>query len=579
MGKIITRKPWAFLDEFRGTYFTGEWPTLPEMLEITLQRFPQRNAFTVFEPDRITLTYTETLEKIKMLALWLKEQGVQKGDRVVVSGKNSPEWAIVFFAAGFADAVAVPIDYALHDKEIETLCNRAKPTIAFFDEERYPVFYEKAKTNPALGKVYGLNKKQGDAYVYNLKPKAPLSELKTTCVSSDMAALLFTSGTTGNPKGVMLSHNNLVSDCYIAQMNLPIYETDIFYALLPLHHSYTLLAVLIETVSVGAEVVFGKSLAVTKMLKELKEGKISMLLGVPLLFNKLIAGIMKGIKAKGFFISGVVYTMMGLSYSVKKVFGVNIGKKLFGPILKKAGLNHIRIAICGGGPLAASVFRRYNELGIDFVQGYGLTETSPIVALNPVEYFKIESVGSYFAPYMEAKVINANEDGVGELCFKGPMVMQGYYEMPEETKAVFTEDGFFKTGDLGKIDDENYIYLMGRAKNMIVTSGGKNVYPEEIENAFQLFYNEIEQITVCGYKTGEESADEEVEALIYISDALYTKNAGSRGETESDKKAQAAVSEIVNAVNKDLQPYQRITKITFLEKPLEMTTTQKVKRH
>lgn len=148
MGKIITRKPWAFLDEFRGTYFTGEWPTLPEMLEITLQRFPQRNAFTVFEPDRITLTYTETLEKIKMLALWLKEQGVQKGDRVVVSGKNSPEWAIVFFAAGFADAVAVPIDYALHDKEIETLCNRAKPTIAFFDEERYPVFYEKSKNQP-----------------------------------------------------------------------------------------------------------------------------------------------------------------------------------------------------------------------------------------------------------------------------------------------------------------------------------------------------------------------------------------------------------------------------------------------
>ena len=257
---------------------------------------------------------------------------------------------------------------------------------------------------------------------------------------------------------------------------------------------------------------------------------------------------------------------------------MNIGKKLFGSVLEKAGLNNIRIAICGGGPLASSVFRAYNELGIDFVQGYGLTETSPIVALNPVERFKIESVGRYFTPYMEAKIINANEDGIGELCFKGPMVMQGYYEMPEETKAVFTEDGFFKTGDLGKIDNEQYVYLMGRAKNMIVTSGGKNVYPEEIENAFQLFYNEIEQITVRGYKTGEQHTDEEVEALIYISDSLYAKDGGSRGETEADKKAQVEVSEIVNSVNKNLLPYQRITQITFLEKPLEMTTTHKVKR-
>ena len=578
MGKIISRKPWAFLDEFRGTYFTGDWPTLPEVFEITTRRFMERNAFTVFEPDRITLTYAETLEKIKTLALWLKEQGVKKGDRVVVSGKNSPGWAIAFFATGFADAVAVPIDYALHDGEIETLCNRAKPTVSFFDEERYETFVEKSHTNKNIGAVYGLNKNQDAAYIYNLKPQAPLSELKPTCTPDDLAALLFTSGTTGNPKGVMLSHRNLVSDCYIAQTNLFIYEKDVFYALLPLHHSYTLLAVLIEAVSVGAEVVFGKSLAVTRMLKELKDGKISMLLGVPLLFNKLIAGIMKGVKAKGFFVSALVHAMMGLSYTVKKLSGVNIGKKLFGSVLEKAGLNNIRIAICGGGPLASSVFRAYNELGIDFVQGYGLTETSPIVALNPVERFKIESVGRYFTPYMEAKIINANEDGIGELCFKGPMVMQGYYEMPEETKAVFTEDGFFKTGDLGKIDNEQYVYLMGRAKNMIVTSGGKNVYPEEIENAFQLFYNEIEQITVRGYKTGEQHTDEEVEALIYISDSLYAKDGGSRGETEADKKAQVEVSEIVNSVNKNLLPYQRITQITFLEKPLEMTTTHKVKR-
>ncbi|MBQ7611751.1 MAG: AMP-binding protein [Spirochaetaceae bacterium] len=579
MGKKFSNaKTWDFLDKFRGTEFNGEWPTLAQLFEITAQRYPKRNAFTVFEPERITLTYEQALETIRSLATWLREQGVKKGDRVVVSGKNSPEWAVVFFAVAFADGVAVPIDYALHDKEIETLCNTAKPVFSFFDDERFAYFENLSKTNSNIGRVFSLNKNQAEKYVYNLKPQNRSFE-KPTNTDEALAALLFTSGTTGNPKGVMLSHRNLVSDAYIAQTHMNLFHTDVFYALLPLHHSYTLLAVLIETVSVGAEVVFGKSLAVTKMLSELKEGKITMLLGVPLLFNKLIAGIMKGIRQKGAVVYGLISALMGLSYGVKKLTGVNIGKKLFGSVLRQVGLDNIRVAICGGGPLAPSVFKKYNEFGVDFVQGYGLTETSPIVALNPIEHFKIESVGRYFHPYAEAKVINPDENGVGELCFKGPMVMQGYYNMPEETRAMFTEDGFLKSGDLGRIDDEYYVYLMGRAKNMIVTSGGKNVYPEEIENAFQLFYNDIEQITVKGWKTGHENSEEEVEAQIYISDNLYSTLALTRGETESDKKAQEKVSEIVNDVNKNLQPYQRITKITFLDKPLEMTTTQKVKRH
>lgn len=571
-------KTWGFLDEFRGTFFHGEWPTLPELFTITAQRYPERRAFTVFEPDRISLSYREALQKIKQCAAWLKEQGVQKGDRVVVSGKNSPEWGVVFFAAGFADAIVVPLDYALHNNEIESLCNRAKPKISFFDDEKYAAMTELSRSNPNIGRVYSLHKKQNEMYVYNLQAKAPI-EVNPSRSEDDTAAILFTSGTMGNPKGVMLSHKNFVSDCYIAQTHMHIFHTDVFYALLPIHHSYTLLAVFIEAVSVGAEVVFGKSLAVSKMINELTQGEITMLLGVPLLFNKLIAGIMKGIRAKGIFISGIMHLLMRFSYRVKKLFGVNIGKKLFGAVLTKVGLKNIRIAICGGGPLAPSVFKKYNELGIDFVQGYGLTETSPIVALNPVEHFKIESVGRYFHPYMEAKLINEDADGVGELCFKGSMVMQGYYEMPEETAAVFTEDGFFKSGDLGWIDDEKYIYLMGRAKNMIVTSGGKNVYPEEIENAFQLYYDEIEQITVKGYKKDGNSTDEEVEALIYVADALYKKNNAVRGDANGDTLVQEQVNKIIDTVNKNLQPYQRISKMTFLTAPLEMTTTKKVKRH
>ena len=354
-------------------------------------------------------------------------------------------------------------------------------------------------------------------------------------------------------------------------------EKDVFYALLPIHHAYTMQAVFIESLSVGAEIVYGKSMAVTRLMKELKEGKITMLLGVPLLFNKLLAGIMKGIKAKGPVVYGVIKILLNLSYIIKKLTGKNPGKNLFKAVLQQANIYSLRIAICGGGPLASSVFRIYNEMGIDFVQGYGLTETSPIIALNPVDHFKIESVGQYFFPWMEMKIIDKSANGIGEVAVKGPMVFKGYYNMPEETAKVFTEDGFFKTGDLGKLDKEGYLVLCGRAKNMIVTDGGKNVYPEEIENAFQL-ETDIAQITVQGYVEDKATKAEKIEALVYPSDELFAKLNLKRESDIQSEAVKDAINETVAKINKTLQPYARISRVTILEKPLEMTTTQKVKR-
>lgn len=569
----LNKKPWAFLDEFRGKNFTGEWPTLPEMFEITASRYPERNCLTVFEPDRITLSYSETLEAIKRLAYWMTENGAGKGKHIAVTGKNSPEWAVVYLASLFTGATIVPIDYGLHNEEIEVLLKTAKPILFFVDEEKFPHFEEKAKTENYTGKLFSLSRTYQDIYVYNLKPAGTPQLEKAE--ENDTAAILFTSGTTGNPKGVVLTHKNLVSDCYIAQSNLNIFHTDVFYALLPLHHSYTMLAVFIEALSVGAELVFGKTLAVSKMLSELKQGKITMLLGVPLLFNKLLAGIFKGIKAKGIIVFGIIRAMMGISYFIKKVFNINAGNKMFHSILDKASLSSVRIAICGGGPLAPKVFRAYNEFGIDFIQGYGLTETSPIIALNPKEHFKIKSVGQYFIGYMEMKILDPDEKGIGEVAVKGPMVMQGYYNMPEETAKVLSPDGWFRTGDLGWLDDEGYLYLCGRAKNLIVTAGGKNVFPEEIENMFQLYYNEIEQITAVGY-IGTDG--EEVEALVYPAEELYKKLNVTRGSKDGDSAVQAEIDKIIDGINKRLLPYQRITKTTYLTEPLEMTTTKKVKR-
>ncbi len=562
--------PIKFLDEYRGKDFNGKWPTLNELFDITVKRFPNNKCFTDFEGpngSKNTLTYTQVYNNIKKLSNWFAVNGIKHGDRIAVSGKNSPEWATVYLAAHYAGAIITPLDYALHDQELENLLNTAKPKFFFTDVEKYEYFTSKKFSF----KTYSLNKKYDETYVYNLESdKVGKITLST---EDETAAILFTSGTTGNPKGVMLSHKNLVSDCFFAQTRMNIYPTDIFYALLPIHHAYTMLAVFIESISVGAELVFGKSMAVSRLMKELKEGQITMLLGVPLLFNKLLAGIMKGIKSKGIIVYGFIKLLLNISYIIKKIFKFNPGKTLFKSVLKQANIYTLRIAICGGGPLAPSVFKIYNELGIDFVQGYGLTETAPIIALNPVYAFNINSVGTNLIG-VEVKINEPDEDGIGEICCKGDNVMQGYYNMPEETKKCFTEDGWFKTGDLGWKDKDGYIMLSGRAKNMIVTDGGKNVYPEEIENAFQL-EDDFEQITIMGYFIDKESKAEAIEALIYPADSMLKK----LNITRSDKEKILEYSNtIIDKVNKSLLPYQRISKTTILDEPLEMTTTKKVKR-
>lgn len=583
MKKSKTQTPWAYLDEFRNKDFFGEWPTFPQMLDIQVKRNGDRPFFTDFDgpnESKQTMTFKEVLENVQTLAKWLTANGLKKGDRVAVMGKNSPEWATVYLGVLYASGIIVPIDNGLHEPDVVNIINTSSPKFVFCDDDKKP-FYEK---NFKDIKILSLNRSAGDLFVYNLKTDKKITPNEAP-EENDTAALLFTSGTTGKPKGVMLSHKNLMSDGFIAQTNLTIYNTDVFYALLPIHHAYTMQAAFIVPIQTGAEIVFGKSLAVSKLMRELKEGKITIMLGVPLLYNKLLFGIRNGIKSKGKIVEGVVALMRGISFFVKTMTGYNIGKSMFKAILQQANIYTLRVAICGGGPLASSVFKQYNEMGIDFIQGYGLTETSPIIALNPLEHFKIRSVGRSFYPYEDVKIINGEMmltrkgfQKVGEIAIKGPMVMQGYYNMPEETKAMFTEDGYLKTGDLGWMDKENYIMLCGRAKNLIVTAGGKNVYPEEIEDSFQLI-PDVQQVTVRAYHPENEPTSEEIEALIYPSDSLFKEIGCERNNEFIQEEVLERIKSAVSKVNKTLQPYSQITKITLLKEPLEMTTSQKVKRN
>ena len=560
--KDITN-PWINLEPWRGTIFSGEFPTLPELFEVSKTRFPERRCFTCYDPEEMIFTYSEAFDKVQEIAGYLCSLGMKKGDRVGLTGKNSPEWALAYLSILTAGGIVVPVDYSLKSGNINFLLEYAEINILFSDEEKYDDLNPKTE-NGGLTKISLAPSKNNYVLDISFKDKTDFDKPS----EDDTAAILFTSGTTGDPKGAMLSHKNFVSDCFMFQGNMNIYETDVFYALLPIHHSYTMLAVFIESLSVGAELVFAKRVVVKQIFKDLKKAKVTMFLGIPMLFNKIIKGLMNGIREKGIIVYGLIRLMMGFSGLVKKITGVNIGKKLFKGILAKVSLDTNRICICGGGPLPAETFRYFNQMGIDFVVGYGLTEAAPGLTLNPIYAYKESSVGKII-PLAEMKVINPDEDGTGELIARGPNIMKGYYKNEEATKAAFTEDGWLLTGDSGYIDSENYVFLTGRKKNMIVTEGGKNVFPEEIEDHFQL-YDEIEQILVRGFVLDEKMKTEGIEAVIYPSDDF----AGGKSEAEITER----LEEIIAEVNRDLLPYKRISRISLSIEEMEMSSSKKIKR-
>ncbi len=554
--------PWNRFDPYRGKYFKGEWPTLKELFVLNTELYADRNCWVEFQPKYLCLTYKDALERVKNVSSWLLSLGLKKGDKVIVSGKNSVAWAVVYMAVLYAGGTIVPLDSSLHDEDFLKLATFSDSVILIADKDR-------------MGRVASLL--PGMIGYGCLESGSDFTDIMTVeCeerkgfdpVEEDVAAILFTSGTTGTPKGVMLTHKNLCSDIYIAQGCMNIYETDVFYAILPIHHAYTMLAVFLEGFGSGASTVFGKKLVVAQMLKELKEGHVTMFLGVPMLFNKLYAGIINGLKKKGPVVYGLIKGLMGISGFLKKTFNFQGGKKMFSFVLKKVSLDTNRICICGGGPLPSETFKGFNQLGINFVQGYGLTETSPITHLNPIYAFKVESVGKTI-PMTECKIVDPDKDGNGVIYIRGPQVMKGYYKNQEATDEILSPDGWLNTGDVGHLDSENYLYLTGRAKSIIVTDGGKNVFPEEIEDKFQLF-DDIEQICIVGYITDKALKAEGIRAIVYPSKALR--------DTGDQKKIEETVSNIVSEVNKDLQSYKKITMVTVVDEPLEMTSTKKIKR-
>ena len=558
MKNVEYRNAWAFLDEFRGIDFQGEWPGVTELFSITARRFPDNLCFHSFEPER-RLSYREAWAVIERVAAWLERDGVKPGDKIAVIGHNSSEWVLAYFSVIRAGAVVVPLDNQLKSNEAEHFMDFGGVTRVFGDADRLPSLSSRYVK-------YALEKDGEHPFIMEMDGGKPSVKASS---GDEVAAILFTSGTTGTPKGVMLTHDNLVSDALLTQANLDIRSTDRSYAILPVSHAYTMEAVVYFAISTGGAVVFGKKLAMTRIMKEIKEGEVTILMAVPMLYNKMIGALMSGVRKKGIIVYGAIRGLMKLSGFLKIVTGRNVGKKMFRSLSSKLSLDGVRICISGGGPLPTSTFRMFNELGIDFVQGYGLTEASPITHVNPVEAYRLESVGKKF-PREEVRIADPDSDGNGVIWIKGPMVMKGYYNNPEATAEVLV-DGWLNTGDVGHQDEDGYLYLTGRAKNVIVTEGGKNVFPEEIEDRYQL-YTEIEQCCVIGYMRNRERKVEGIRMIIVPSEEYLKGIGGDRSQCEKH------MNELVASVNRTLQPYKRVDSVVVSYEALPMTSTKKVRR-
>lgn len=560
------------LQPYKGKFFDGEWPTITEMFNIALSKYADRPCFTVFEKkEKICLTYKDVHERIKNVASYLSAQGVKKGDKVVLTGKNSIQWGISYFAINYAGAVVVPIDAQLPVERMLKLAEFADSVFLITDGEVFSkIPSDNAWHNGLLGRLTLTGSHEGISGVMDVKAEKLIDYVKIS--ENDLAAILFTSGTTGNEKGAMLTNRNIISDTYLVADGMGVDETDVLYALLPLHHSYCCTTVLLETVKHGASCLFGHGIVVSLMINDLKRGGVTVFMGIPLLYNKLLNGIMNKVKAQGKLTYALVSTLMWINGFFKKYFHCAPLKGFFNKkILSNLGLDKSKVLICGAGPLSPKVFKQYQQLGLDFLQGYGLTETAPVLTLNPKNHFKLDSVGRVLGQ-MDIIIADADSSGVGEIRVKGPNVTPGYYKDEENTKALFDENGYLKTGDLGYMDSEKYVYLKGRAKNLIVTEGGKNVYPEEIEDAFQTYTN-VEQILVRGFQQKKDVPCECIEAVIYPSPDYYK----AKGFTPEQIKAD--IEATVKSVNQNLMIYKKIEKITIIDKPMDMTTTKKIKRN
>ena len=556
---------------------------LKHMLNTSVELYGDNVAFRQkFEKDKPfrEITYREALDTVNGLGTALIARGL-KGKRISVIGENCYQWATSYLAAVCGTGVVVPLDKELSAEELKQLIIEADVSAVIFAKKYEKMFKEMMASGDTKLEVlvsFSGSDQCGEGVFSwetlveegkKLVEGGDRSFIDAEIYADEMSILLFTSGTTGIAKGVMLSHRNICEDLMSAPTILNVNTWDIFFSVLPVHHTYECTCGFLMPLYKGASIAYCEGLKY--IVKNLAEVQPTMILAVPLIFESLYNNIMKNVRKQGK--EGLVRKVLALNKVTKKV-GLDLNKLLLKDILKVFG-GRMRVLISGGAAIDPAILQFFNDLGFISVQGYGLTECAPMAALNPDRhrYMRNDSVG-HLLPGMEVKIEDKNEDGIGEICVKGPNVMMGYYNMPEETAKVIT-DGWFHTGDLGYVDDEDFIYITGRKKNVIITANGKNVFPEELE--YYLGRSTLVSESMVWAQEDKPGQDTVIVATIKpdmeeVEEVIGKEAAGDAAQVEKLLWAE------VDKINDNLPFFKKIKKITVRREEFEKTTGKKIKR-
>ena len=551
---------------------------LKDMINKSVAKFSDRPAY-VFKTEKKgefkEITYKQLKNDIDSLGTALINLGLE-GKRVAVIGENRYEWGVTYLAVVNGTGTIVPLDKALPENEIESLIIRSGVEAIVYSNKYNEIMNDlKEKKNTDLKYFISMDLDESENGIISFKKL--LTRGKELLENGDkrfidakinveeMRIMLFTSGTTSKSKAVMLSHKNIASNLMDISSVLKVREDDRFLSFLPLHHTFECTTGFLLPLSVGASIAFCDG--IRHIAENIKEYDITFMVSVPVLYENMCKKIMKSIKDQG---KGTTVNVgMKVSNALLKV-GLDVRGKLFKQVHDSLG-SKLRLLVAGGAALDPDTEKTFNSLGINMVQGYGLTESSPVIAVEDDKYKKIGSIGKAL-PTLDVKIDKPNEEGIGELLVKGPTIMLGYYENEEATKETIDKEGWLHTGDLAKIDKDGFIFITGRKKFVIVLKNGKNIYPEELE----ILINKIAGVKECFvYGKPEDDGDYKISAKIVYDKEIMKEAYG----VEEEKDIKEKLWQEVKAINKTMPKYKYIKGIIVTEEELIKTTTRKVKRN
>lgn len=527
-------------------------------------------------PDRVAMqfkqeqgyrscTYEQLVEQAEGLATALLGHDLRRGDRMAIVAENRPEWVVAYLGIVAAGGTAVPLDIQLSSGDIARLLARSGARLVFVSATTWPLL---KNIGLPLTVVSFDPLRDSGCCVLDEWVRAGLagSVGKPTLSPENVASLLYTSGTTGEPKGVRLTHRNLLSNAKaLAQSGVGSAE-DRFLAILPLHHAYPFMVTGLVPLLLGAQITFLPTLKGPELLQCLRDAQITILVGVPQVFAMVRRGILEGISQRPLPIRLLARLLLAFSGVVRRYTTVNLGRVLFATVHHRLGPS-LRVLVSGGARLDPEVARDLFCLGFTLLEGYGLTETAPVVTFTPLAKPKLGSVGVPI-PGVEVRVVKPDAAGVGEVAVRGPNVMQGYDANPQAT-ADAIRDGWFYTGDLGYLDQDGALFLTGRAKELIVTAGGKNIVPEELEARYQ-HSPAIGEICIVGVARAGEGG-EGLHAVV-VPNFEYLK-------TRRIVDIRQFVKDELMRIGLTVPSYKRIGGLTIVTTPLPRTRLAKLQRY